>query len=451
MRKIRFMAEEFLRSFRKSLIKNILLMAMFSISLVMAVLMCSYYLDLGDRYKESTQHIEDSTWYALNFIMADFESNRVPDSFTTVTGCRNMMGYYEELSESEEYPFFSLKDDQSVYLREDDLEGFFGGNNYRGFLDEEQTDSVYANFTEGEMCNMWCFQGAQIDLGAYRMFGFRTVEGEGFTEENITVKKASDPVPILLGNNYQGVVEVGSEIDVNCWGYVYPCRVAGILEQGASLPPYSQMNMSMTSMDSRIVFPHGIRVEEDPANVSEIERYAFNDYIAVEDGTIQLSDGKKVSELVGMFRDVGQKYGIPPAQVVGTSVGMELFRRESASSVRNLLILTVALLCFTFYGLFVTFYDKIQSNSRNYGIYLMNGCSLGMILIPCLLEIAVILLPAVFVGRFVFTVENMGVLPVEVTVRAVYIFAGAAFLAGAGFLVYLLCGVDTEQLIRQKE
>lgn len=450
MRKIRFMAEEFLRSFRKSLIKNILLMAMFSISLVMAVIMCSYYLDLGDRY-EVEQYIEGSVWYPLNFVMADYESNRVPDSFTAVTGCRNMMGYYEELSESKEYPFFSLKDDQSMYLREDDLEGFFGNNNYMGFLDEDEMYPVYAEFAEGEMCNMGCFQGAQIDLATYRMFGLRTVEGEGFTEENIVIKKASDPVPILLGNDYQGIVEVGSMIDVNCWGYVYPCRVVGILERGALLPPYSQMNVSMTSMDSRIVFPHGIRVEEDPVNVYEIERYAFNDYIAVEDGTILLSGGKEISELVEMFRDVGQKYGIPPAQVVGTSVGMELFRRESAASVRNLLILTVALLCFTFYGLFVTFYDKIQSNRRNYGIYLMNGCSLSMILIPCLLEVAVILLPAVFVGRTVFTVENMGVLPVEVTVRAIYPLAGAAFLVGAGFLTYLMRGVDTEQLIRQKE
>ena len=451
MRRIRFIGEEFLRSFQKSLFKNMLLMAMFSISFVMAVLMCSYYFDIGDRYEETTQHIEDSTWYSLNYIMADYESNKVPDSFTTVAGCRNMMAFYEEISSLEQYPFFSLKDDQSVYIRDADLAGFVGGHDYAGFLQEDQREAACGYFTEDETCLLWCFQGAQIDLPAYRMFGLRTVEGEGFTEENMTIWRASDSIPILLGNDYQGIVEVGTAIDISYWGYAFPCRVAGILERGLSLPPFGKMDMSMTSMDSRIVFPHGIRIREQPVNVDDIRRYAFNDYIAVEDGTVRLADGMEVSDLVGTYRDIGEKYGIPPAQVVGTSVGMDLFRRESAASVRNLLILTVALLCFTFYGLFVTFYDKIQSNRRNYGIYLMNGCSLSMILIPCLLEVAVILLPAVFVGRTVFTVENMGVLPVEVTVRAIYPLAGAAFLVGAGFLTYLMRGVDTEQLIRQKE
>ena len=450
MLRVKFMAEEFLRSFGKSLLKNVLLMAMFSISLVMAVLMCSYYLDMGDRFK-SAQHVGDSMWYSLNFIMADYESNRVPDSFTTVTGCRNMMSYYEELSSSEEYPFFSLKDNQSVYLREDDLAGFFRGGSYEGFLDSQELQGLYGCFTEEEQCNMWCFQAAQIDLGAYRMFGFRTVEGQGYTEDNMVIKQASDPIPILLGNDYQGVAEVGSVIDISYCGYAFPCKVAGILERGLSLPPYGKMDTTMTLMDSRIIFPHGIRVQEDPANVDEIEKYAFDAYIAVEDGTVQIPDGREIGELVEYYQKIGERYGIPPAQPAGLSVGMNLFRKESAASVRILLILTVALLCFAFYGLFVMFNDKIQSNSRIYGIYLMNGCSLGMILVPCLLEVAVILLPAICLGRYVFSVEIVGEFPVEVTVRVVYLFTGAAYLVGAAFLAYLMRGVDTEHLIRQKD
>ena len=450
MRKISFFIEEFLRSFQKSLFKNILLMAMFSISFVMGVLMCSYYLDMGDRYKDTTQHIGDSTWHSLNIVMADYESNRISDSFTTVAGCRNMMDYYEEISSSEEYPFFSVNDSQSVIMRDTDIADFFGGEDYINFLDEEEP--AYSFYTEDEQCLMWWLKGAQVDLGAYRMFGLRTVEGEGFTEENMVIQKASDSIPILLGNDYRGIIEVGTTVDINCWGYVYPCRVIGILERGSSLPPYGKMNMAPTSMDSRIILPHGIRVVGDAANVDEIARYAFNDYIAVEDGVVCLPDGDKLINMIAAFRDVGEKYGLPPAQIVGTSVGMDIFRKESDASVRNLLVLTVALLGFAFYGLFVTFYDKIQSNKRIYGIYLMNGCSLSMILLPCLMEIAVILVPAIFIGRYVFlSADNMGSFPVEATVRVVYFFVGIAFLAGAAFITYLMRGVDTEHLIRQKE
>lgn len=450
MRKIRFVMEEFFRSFHKSIFKNILLMLMFSISLVMGVLMCSYYLDMGDRYKETTQHIGDSTWYSINYVMADYESNHVVDSFTTVTGCRNMMNFYEELSSSQEYPFFSLNDAQSVVMRDADLKSAFGEKSYLNFLDEPEP--AYTFYTEDEQCLMWWLKGAQIDLGAYRMFGLRTVEGEGFTEENMEIQKASDTIPILLGNDYRGVIEVGATMDINCWGYVYPCRVIGILERGSAFPPFGKMNVEMTSMDSRIILPHGIRVKEDTENVGEMERYAFNDYIAVEDGIVCLPDGGELIDMIAAYREVGERYDLPPAQIAGTSVGMDLFRKESSASVRNLLILTIALTGFAFYGLFVTFYDKIQSNRRIYGIYLMNGCSLSMILIPCFIEVAVILVPAVFLGRYaLLSADNMGSFPVEITVRVVYFFVGIAFLAGAGFITYLMRGVDTEHLMRQKD
>lgn len=450
MRKIRFVMEEFFRSFHKSIFKNILLMMMFSISLVMGVLMCSYYLDMGDRYKETTQHIGDATWHSINYLMADYESNRVVDGFTTVTGCRNMMDYYEELSSSREYPFFSLNESQSVVMRDADLKSVFGEESYLNFLDDPEP--AYTFYTEDEQCLMWWLKGAQIDLGAYRMFGLRTVEGEGFTEENMEIQKASDAIPILLGNDYRGVVEVGAAMDINCWGYVYPCRVIGILERGSSLPPFGKMYMEPISMDSRIILPHGVRVKEDPENVGEIERYAFNDYIAVEDGIVCLPDGEALVGMIAAYREMAEKYGLPPAQVAGTSVGMDLFRKESSASVRNLLILTVALIGFAFYGLFVTFYDKVQSNRRTYGIYLMNGCSLSLIMVPCLVEVAVILIPAALLGRYAFlSADNMGSFPVEATVRVVYVFVGAAFLVGAGFITYLMRGVDVEHLMRQKD
>ncbi len=140
-------------------------------------------------------------------------------------------------------------------------------------------------------------------------------------------------------------------------------------------------------------------------------------------------------------------------QLVGTSIGLDLLRRESASTVRVLLVLTVVLMCFSFYGLFVTFYDKIQSNSKNYGIYLMNGCSLGMILMPCLLEVAVILAPAIIIGRCIFTSEQISgqYFRAGPIMQAAYIMIGVAFLVGAGALIYLMRGVDTEHLIRQKD
>ncbi len=447
MRKMKFIAEEFLRSFRKSLFKNILLMLMLSISLVMAVIMCSYYFDLGDRYSDMNVHIGDSSWQTMAL---GLDRDEFTNSFTTVAGCRNMMNYYETLSSSAEYPMFSANTQQGVYLREDEVQHLFGDRSYQSFLDKDQPESVSAVFGD-ETCSVLCFSSAQIDLKAYKLFGLRTDEGEGFTKENMTIEKASDPIPVLLGYDYKGILHIGDTMEINFWNYIYPCRVVGILEKGATFPEAGDTKGEMCQLDPILLFPYGIRLLENPTDVKDIARYAINDFTALEDGVVQIMDDKKLNEQVGAFRDIGQKFGLPPVRMNGTSMGVNLLRKESDTTVQILLMLTVVLLCFTFYGLFVTFYDKIQSNSRVYGIYLMNGCSLGMILLSCLLEIVVILLPSFLISRYIFTNQFLGYYHIDVIMKGVCGFVGMAFLTGAGFIVFLMRGVDTEHLIRQKE
>ena len=82
----------------------------------------------------------------------------------------------------------------------------------------------------------------------------------------------------------------------------------------------------------------------------------------------------------------------------------------------------------------------------------MNGCSLSMILIPLLLEIVVTLLPAVFVSRLMFVREDANVYyRPEAIMRAAYVMAGLIFMIGIGVVAFLMRGVDTEHLIRQKD
>lgn len=281
-----------------------------------------------------------------------------------------------------------------------------------------------ADFGDEGVCSLLDMKGARIDLGAYRYFGLGIQEGEGFTEQNLRLECWSDPIPVLLGSDYKGIMKPGDEFSIWCWGYVYPCRVAGILEKGVMIP-------------------------EHPA--AENKKYAYLSYLSLQSGIAQIPEGK-VKEQVAVFRDVGKEFELPPVQVIGTTMGVDLLRNESIASIRILLILSVTLSCFTLYGIFITFYDKIQSNNRVYGIYLMNGCSLSMILVPLLLEIAVILVPAAFVSRLVFVRENSNVYYVpEDIIRTACVIAGLVFVVGIGVVVFLMRGVDTEHLIRQKD
>ncbi len=448
MGKMRFMAEEFFRSFHRSLFRNILLMAMFSVSLVMAVIMCSYYVDLGERYSCNMQQVGDSKWYTTMLMWENGEE--FSENMNTVAGCRKVMGYYEALTTLEEYPLFCMNSYQGIYMKKQDLDGFFGGGDYSGFLSEEQKDSVSGYFGD-KACLLHCMQSAQVSLGAYRYFGMQVQEGEGFTERNLEVEDADDPIPVLLGSDYKGIIEIGAEFEALYWEKVYPCRVVGILRQGASLPKSQEFNGDSIFLDSCIIYPFGIKLRSDSKELESMQRYAQNNFVALDCGFSQIKDERKVGEQVAAYRDIGEEFGLPPLQLSGTAMGIDLLRKQSDSSIRMLFILTLALIGFSFYGLAVTFYDKIQSNRRNYGIYLMNGCPLWMVVIPCLAEIAAILLPGVLASKAVFSASFFVTYKIDAIMRAACLLAGGAFLVGAGVLMAMMRGVDTERLVRQKD
>ena len=453
MGKVRFMAEEFFRSFRKNIVKDLLMMIIFAICFVMLVLMGSYSLDLGERYAESAQYYDEKgIWYKAGLeILTD--RNEVLSNLDTLNGCRNVMAYYEKLRNMEKHPVMSAMTAQTMLMKESVITEKFGEKNYNRFLNEDNQDSFMTHFGN-EDCNVLDMKSSQLDFRAYQLFGLKTEDGEGFTEANTTLRRISDTVPVILGNEYKGVFSVGDRVDIAMTGtdYIYPCTIIGILEKGTQVPEYGYITQDMLSLDSYIIFPYGIRVLDDSQELDDMKKYAFLDMTALENSAVQVADEKEFNELVLLYRDIGLEFGLPPIRLFDASMGLNLLRRESALSVRIMLILTIVLLCFIFYSFFIAFYDKVQSGRRVYGIYLMNGCSIGMILLPCLFEAAIILFPSILVCRWVFTYDNVGQgANIEVLMRVACCAVIASFLISSLFLVYLMRGVNTERLVRQKD
>ena len=161
---------------------------------------------------------------------------------------------------------------------------------------------------------------------------------------------------------------------------IFSCKVIGILNKGISIPESGDKRMGMKSLDTYIVFPYGMQVINNPTETKDLEKFAFSAYIALDNGLINVPDSDDMRKQVDLLREAGKRFSLPPIRIMGTSMGIDLLRKESANSIRIMLVLTIVLLCFTFYGLFVTFYDKVKSNSRTYGIYLMNGYLLSICL-----------------------------------------------------------------------
>ena len=450
MSRVRIVVEEFFRSFKKSILENVIMMVTFSISIIMAVIMCSYYFDLGDRYSMMTQNVGNSVWYCMD-LMTESDSE-ITGSLTTASGCRNMMHYYDKLTSMEDYPVVSINTQQGVFARAKDIDNYFGDRDYTLFQTEWQTGAFMSSFGKDESCKVVNLQSAQVDLNAYRFFGLKVQEGEGFTEQNMKIDTASNSIPIVLGSNYKGIVEIGAVIDLSYWDRVYPCKVVGILEQGATLPDNGNVNIPQPcNLDFQILFPFGIQVSNESGEVDKLEKYAYLDYISLQNGMFQIDKHASMKDVVQMLRSTGAEHNLPPVYLVGVSMGVELLRKESKANIGIMSVMSIVLAFFVFYGIVVTFYNKIQVNSRTYGIFLMNGCSVKMILASCLIEIAVILLPAFLISNRVFSVIGDGVFHVDVVMRNVICFILVIFLVSAGFVTYMLRGVDTEYLIKQKE
>ena len=186
----------------------------------MLVLMGSYYLDLGERYSDSAQYYdEEGIWYTAGLdVLTD--TKEVSSNLDTITGCRNVIAYYEKLSNMDKHPLMSVMTAQNMLMKESIITEKFGDKNYKRFLDEYHQDSFMAHFGN-EDCNVLDMKSCQLDLRAYQLFGLKTEEGEGFTEANTTLRQISDAVPVVLGNEYKGVFSVGDRIDIAIAGTDY--------------------------------------------------------------------------------------------------------------------------------------------------------------------------------------------------------------------------------------
>ncbi|MBE5936794.1 MAG: hypothetical protein E7265_02055 [Lachnospiraceae bacterium] len=464
MKGLIFVLEEFFRSFKKGITRNILLAVMFSLSLIMTVIMSSYYLDIGDRYARMDSMLSDSElWCNLDYYMSG-DMDVMNEALASDEGCINIINYYQDIHSIPDCKIMSSLIEQPVYIRRDDADLLLGKDVYKRFCDDEWGDepitAMFGEDNNAEICSTVCLQSDQFDLNAYNLCNLTVEVGEGFNENNMTIKDAGDSVPIILGNDYKGLVEIGSELDILYWDNVYRCRVIGILEKGASTPKLGYSGVSYFSsciLDSHIIFPLGIRINEDiirgnteESNQKAIRKYANLDFVSLQNGTIIVKE-EFLNKQVDSLREIGEKHGIPSVHLEGVSMGVDLLRKESTQSVKIMLIFTIILVCFTLYCLGITLYEKIRQNKRTYSIYLMNGCSMWMIIASYLMEVICVLIPSVLVARYVFFENNVGLCRKEVIVSFANTCVGLVFIFGTLLILILLKGANIEHFIRQKD
>lgn len=96
--------------------------------------------------------------------------------------------------------------------------------------------------------------------------------------------------------------------------------------------------------------------------IKAIRKYANLDFVSLQNGTVIVKEDL-LNRQVDVFREIGEMYRIPSVHLEGVSMGVDMFRKESADSVRIMLIFTIILVCFTFTALgslYMTRYGRIR-------------------------------------------------------------------------------------------
>ena len=111
------------------------------------------------------------------------------NSLQTASGCQNMMDYYGALCHSREHPILTTYR-KEILLEEGEMEALFGEHDFGSFLQEGMGESFSVFDMQGGTCLVWSLRAYAVNAGAYRQLGLKAVEGEGFTEESLSIRSA---------------------------------------------------------------------------------------------------------------------------------------------------------------------------------------------------------------------------------------------------------------------
>ena len=134
MGKIQFVLEEFFRSFQRKLWKNVIYMVIFSISILLIVIMGSYFFNIDGRYHNAiTNTGEEGNWYGVS---GDYiEGIAIWDNaVNSLEGCNNCLNYYKDFSKIDGHPTMAIATQQMLQIKENDLKQLFGENDFKSLV-----------------------------------------------------------------------------------------------------------------------------------------------------------------------------------------------------------------------------------------------------------------------------------------------------------------------------
>lgn len=455
---------ELVRSFKRRFWVNILLMVQFSICLFLLITMLTYYLTIGESNEFGTVcKVNSRDWYMLRLETSDSMSEFSELAFAP-DGLERVSELYGRLQNSQMFDLISAREWQNIYLETELMEKHLGEGNYEMLIDDcgglIEHSQCYTEFEDEEgVHSVVSIKSVQMNYGAFEAFGLSTIEGQGLTKKNTLLESVENPVPVVLGNDYQGYFSVGEHFwfalpTIGTEDWTYQAVVVGILEKNSTMPVYGGIEAGVgegvVNLDHMVVVANGLDIQKLPMVMKQKAKYASAIYAdALNQSYISPRAGINYQAAVKEASEISREYGID-LYFTSVSFGMELLLLESEHAMAILLILTGAMTAFTIFCLMAVCISRIRDNTEIYAICMLNGADLRHIITPCLFEFLVLLLPALIVN-YALLYSNMQMTRNYAPLYVVIIMAAGMFLLAACVIIRKVGGINIEELMRRKE
>ena len=252
--------------------------------------------------------------------------------------------FYNYLKNSKDFKMYSRWDTNMVIKNFTDKDKFYySKENKYTYIDGSEHSLIKATGVDAEFCEI---------------FNFNIIKGRTFNNEDY---KSEDVKPILLGNNYSGIYNVGDEFDY--YDYINEkeskLKVIGILEEGASIID----NFSLEDLDNKIIYQ--LDKFSNNSNTNNISTILGNMYILTDnrdETTIKLNNKTKELGLCTYRLDSTR-----------TSVAelIDMYNKEALSS----LLLSLGILIFVVIAITTIQINIINEKINEFGIHLLSGAT----------------------------------------------------------------------------
>ncbi|MGL6186543.1 MAG: ABC transporter permease [Clostridium chrysemydis] len=275
---------------------------------------------------------------------------------------KELYKFHDYLKSDENLKSISNLDSYILTSEFKDYEKFLYTDNYAPNFDGVQTRAINA---------------VEVDYGYIKNFGITVKEGENLTKEDFNIK--DNKVPILLGENFKGIFNIGEVIEgYDYYGKKIDYIVKGFIDKGFYNIGVPLNEYNIRSLDNSILVPF----KENKFNKSSED---FDIVNQVHKSIVTIDDDKNRDELL---ENANMNFG----NIKITKLDTLLEKYKEGIKIERTIVLNIFLVVMIIcaVGITTNIMNSIKLRTKDFGVYMLNGASKKDIIKIVVYEILII-------------------------------------------------------------